>query len=150
VIEKTTTYSRSANQNPGTAQPDKAPFSDGSRFAPGPWVARPDPRENGEWEVVKPDDDKDFADEPWFIAGCFDDADGASAEANARLIAAAPDLHATARAYEAWEADVILNADWSGETPRLNQHQWDWLINIQGMRNAALAKALSPRSARHG
>lgn len=34
MIEKTTTYSRSANQNPGTAQPDKAPFSDGSGTEP--------------------------------------------------------------------------------------------------------------------
>lgn len=46
MIEKTTTYSRSANQNPGTAQPDKAPFSDGSGargrdgLSPIDWIKR--------------------------------------------------------------------------------------------------------------
>jgi hypothetical protein len=45
------------------------------------------------------------------------------------------------RAYEAWEADVILNADWSGDLPTLTQHQWDWLVDIQSKRNAALLPA---------
>jgi hypothetical protein len=84
-----------------TPHPEKAPFPDGS-FTPGPWVARPNPSGNGEWEVVKPDDDKDFADEPWFIAACFDDADGASAEANARLTAAAPDMFEALKAAKAF------------------------------------------------
>ena len=53
----------------------------------------------------------------------------------------AADLLAVARAYEAWEADVILNADWSGDTPRLTQAQWDELVRVQGLRNAAIAKA---------
>lgn len=43
--------------------------------------------------------------------------------------------------YEAWEADVILNADWSGETPRLTQEQWDRLVELQAARNAALLLA---------
>lgn len=47
------------------------------------------------------------------------------------------------RSYEAWEADVILNADWSRETPRLTQSQWDWLVDIQGKRNAAMVSRSS-------
>lgn len=46
---------------------------------------------------------------------------------------------AVLREYEAWEADVIMNADWSEETPRLKRAQWDWLVDIQGKRNAALS-----------
>jgi hypothetical protein len=63
------------------------------------------------------------------------------AEANARLIAAAPEGYQLALDYERWEADVILNADWSGETPRLRQDQWDRLIQLQEARNTFLAKA---------
>jgi hypothetical protein len=58
----------------------------------GPWVARPDERDNGEWEVVKRDRTKPNAEDPWFICACFDSADGHEAAANARLIAAAPEL----------------------------------------------------------
>ena len=43
--------------------------------------------------------------------------------------------------YEAWEADVILNADWSDALPKLTQEQWDRLIEIQTARNAALKGA---------
>lgn len=57
-------------------------------------------------------------------------------------------LLAVAKAYEAWEGDVILNADWGGpvgeyDTPILTQAQWDRLVEIQTMRNAALAHAAS-------
>jgi len=62
-------------------------------------------------------------------------------DANARLIAAAPDLYAVCCAYEAWEADVIMDADWRDSTPRLTQAQCDRLIEIQAMRNAAIARA---------
>lgn len=48
---------------------------------------------------------------------------------------------AVCRAYEAWEADLILNADWSNELPRMTQAQYDRLLEIQAMRNAALRKA---------
>lgn len=124
-----------SQQTQNTAQPDKAPFSDGSGFTPGPWVARPDPRENGEWEVIKPDDDKDFADEPWFIAGCFDDADGASAEANARLIAAAPEMF---KALDEVAAAFSEGVAWTEDQRKA----------YESVR-VALSKALS-RSARHG
>lgn len=45
---------------------------------------------------------------------------------------------AALEAYEAWEADVILNGDWSGETPALTQEQVDRLVAIQQLRNVAL------------
>lgn len=65
----------------------------------------------------------------------------AEMKANRSLIAAAPDLLAACRAWEAWEADIILNADWGNDTPRLTQEQWDRVIELQVMRNAAIAKA---------
>lgn len=57
------------------------------------------------------------------------------------MFSAAPDLVELASEYEAWEADVILNADWTHDTPHLTQSQWDEFLRIQGKRNAALAKA---------
>ena len=52
------------------------------------------------------------------------------------------------RAYEQWEADVILCGEcWApngmAETPRLTQALWNRLIEIQAMRNAALAASPS-------
>lgn len=55
-------------------------------------------------------------------------------EVNAALVAAL-------RAHEAWEGDIILNADWSVGTPRLTQEQIDAVIAVQEKRNAALAAA---------
>lgn len=51
------------------------------------------------------------------------------------------EIAAVLRAYEAWEADLILNADWRNETPRLTQAQYGRLMEIQAMRNATLGKA---------
>ncbi len=62
------------------------------QFTPGPWTAIPDARDNGEWEVVKHDDHKPNAEDPWYICGVYDAAEHADAADNARLIAAAPDL----------------------------------------------------------
>jgi len=56
------------------------------KHTPGPWVARP--YTESEWEVVK--NDPLCIDGVWYIADCHGDADGASSEANARLIAMAP------------------------------------------------------------
>lgn len=42
-------------------------------------------------------------------------------------------------AYEAWEADVLLNGDWSGDTPKLTQEQVDRMIEIQARRQRALS-----------
>ncbi|QRY69155.1 hypothetical protein JVX98_13100 [Ensifer sp. PDNC004] len=43
------------------------------------------------------------------------------------------------RGYEAWEADLILNGDWSDGCLRLSHEQHDALIELQTKRNAALA-----------
>lgn len=55
----------------------------------GPWVAI-DCGNDAEWDVVKPD--PTTIEGHWFVATCHDSADGGSAEDNARLTAAAPDL----------------------------------------------------------
>lgn len=47
-------------------------------------------------------------------------------------------LEQALRAHEAWEADIVLNADWSAATPRLTQKQMDDLNEIQNLRNSAL------------
>ena len=44
-------------------------------------------------------------------------------------------------AYEKWEADLLLNADWSHSTPVMTQQQFDRLVEIQTMRNSAVAQA---------
>jgi len=75
-------------------------------------------------------------------------AEVAEQEANARLIAAAPDLAEVARAYEQWEADLIASPEaWGGafpggerDLPKFTEALWDRLLEIQAMRNAALAK----------
>lgn len=43
--------------------------------------------------------------------------------------------------YEAWEADLVLHADWSAETPRLTQRQLDRMMKLQAARNMALRPA---------
>lgn len=74
------------------------------------------------------------------------DAD-AEGLANARLIAAAPALLAVAKAYEEWEAAMIMcQKAWAGgmaEFPTLTAELWDRLMAIQAMRNAAIRKAVS-------
>jgi len=55
------------------------------------WIPRlvdDDDRTGVEWEVVIPCGRED----PWFVALVYEDCDGRTAEANARLIASAPDL----------------------------------------------------------
>lgn len=61
----------------------------------GPWLARVSPND-GEWEVIKASSGPPSGD-PWFVCFCMDSADDGSAEGNARLIAAAPELLALAR-----------------------------------------------------
>jgi len=103
----------------------------------------------GPWRAEGPFD----ADEVWYgggfykiggPSGCYLSAgyeDASTPRANAALIAAAPELLDVALAYEQWEADVLECADWSFSTPRLTQSQCDRLVEIQTMRNAAIAKA---------
>lgn len=62
----------------------------------------------------------------------------AQAKAGAEFIA---ELVGVLEAYEAAEGDIILTAEWSDDTPRITQSQFDRLVEIQGMRNAALSRA---------
>lgn len=62
--------------------------------------------------------------------------------ANARLIAAAPEMQEVLEGYEKWEADLILtNKVWVGGNPVIIDELYDKMIELQTMRNAALAKA---------
>lgn len=61
------------------------------------------------------------------------------AEAVDALLEEIQSLRDVLRAYEAWEADLILNGDWSSATVRLKQEHHDRLIEIQAMRNTALS-----------
>ncbi len=64
------------------------------------------------------------------------------AAANARLIAAAPEMAEVLKEYEKWEAALILDDEaWPGAMPTLTYELYDWMIRLQGKRNAALAKA---------
>lgn len=65
------------------------------------------------------------------------------AEANANLIAAAPDLLEVALAYERWEADLLLDSKaWESGLPVFTQELYDSWMKLQAMRNAAKYKAL--------
>ena len=66
-----------------------------------------------------------------------------NSRADAYLIAAGPELLALAKAYEAWEADLILNNAWDNKDglPSLTPAQYAELLRLQAMRNAAIAKA---------
>jgi hypothetical protein len=75
-----------------------------------------------------------------------DDQDRDVANAVADLMVASPNLLALARAYEEWEADLILSDEaWApngmAPLPRLTQGLYDRLLEIQAMRNAAISKA---------
>ena len=56
------------------------------------------------------------------------------------------ELLAVAKAYEQWEADLIMSDEaWNGNSamlPTITQELWDRLIEIQTMRNRAVAAAL--------
>lgn len=69
-------------------------------------------------------------------------------EGDAREIARALNTHARlvelARAYEKWEADLIMsNEAWQtiGGLPKLTPPLWSRLLEIQTMRNSTLAEA---------
>ena len=64
--------------------------------------------------------------------------------ANARLIATAPELLAVAQRYEAWEANLVLHGRWEATgdgLPTLTEDLYDEMMELQALRNAAIAKA---------
>ena len=60
-----------------------------------------------------------------------------------RVKDAASDLLAVAKAYEAWEAKLIINNRWDGKDgmPTLTIAEYRELMDLQTARNAAIAKA---------
>jgi hypothetical protein len=54
------------------------------------------------------------------------------------------EMIAVLRAYEQWEAALVLTGDWRNEMPRLTQGLYDRMLEIQAMRNAILARAGAP------
>lgn len=114
---------------------------------------------NGPWRVIHPILDggslnvvqsRHTVTRQKVIARVEDCSRRADTEANARLISAAPQMAEVLKAYEKWEADVILcDEAWGGgmePLPTIPQHLWDRLVEIQGMRNAALTKARGEES----
>ncbi len=70
---------------------------------------------------------------------------GIDGVANARLIAAAPDLLALAQRYEAWEANLVAHGRWEATgdgLPTLTDGLYDELMELQALRNAAIEAAL--------
>lgn len=57
-----------------------------------------------------------------------------------RLRARADEMEAALDAWLLWEADLILNGDWSSGTLRLTQRQQDALTPLQEQRNTVLAR----------
>lgn len=69
-------------------------------------------------------------------------------EANARLVASAPELLDLALAFERWEGDLIMDSEaWRydngepRELPRITGDLWDRLLELQKTRNEVLEKA---------
>lgn len=67
--------------------------------------------------------------------------DPETAADNAALIAAIPGMVEALKAYEQWEADIIMERKcWDGPMPvQLTRDLYNRMIEIQGMRNAVLA-----------
>ena len=100
----------------------------------------------GPWQVTERDScgDNIFAG-PRRIANTYGSDSDPESKANAFLIAAATELFDLAKAYNEWEADIILNGDWGTDGmdpyPRLTESQYDRMLELQAMRNAAIHKA---------
>ena len=102
----------------------------------GPWIFYADlPSVEPNWHIVT------TANKLRVLANVHIEPGNQMDEANARLIAAAPELLAFAKAHEAWEAKVILEGDWSGEGVGLNAELHEGMFQLSILRNAAISKA---------
>ena len=115
----------------------------------GPWIdwaggecPIPDAKA-GDFEIRNHEGDEEGSDQPaiWWSSGAND------WWKNGRIIAyrvrlPADDLLRQAieavRAWQEWEADIIMNGDWSNSMPRLTQSQYDRMIEMQEPRRAVL------------
>ena len=69
--------------------------------------------------------------------------DGIIAEANVKLMAAAPDMYEVLKLYEEFESILLMDTEaWGTEDglPKFTQQLLDKWIEIQGKRNECLAK----------
>ena len=110
-----------------------------SKHTPGPWRAEISCDETGApqkcwWISAKGDVD---------IGETSGEKRSDEEAANARLIAAAPELYEACKEYEKWEAALILDDEvWAeGAMPRLTEELYDWMLRLQDMRIAAIEKA---------
>lgn len=110
-------------------------------FTPGPWEVIEEPvAQNGQEFVIL-----SIQGDGGALAGIHCHPEPTDEDrANARLIATAPELYAACIETERIIGDIVLNADWSGSTPRLTQEQCDAIANLGLMLSAAREKVASP------
>jgi len=117
-----------------------------TKYTPGPWTFSRDIW----WENTPGDQERHgglivwpAANEDLTIAEVNDFFDGDEGRANARLMAAAPELYEALKEYEKWETALILDDEvWAeGAMPRLTEELYDWMLRLQDMRIAAIEKA---------
>lgn len=107
-------------------------MSSEARHTPGPWEAQ---GTSGGWELFAWPDDGQVGD---FIGKIW--AGERNAEANARLIAAAPELLEVLKAWEQWEGALILEHR-ENLLESMSTELYDQLLELQVQRNDAIAKA---------
>ena len=123
----------------GSPTPSNATAEPAAAHTPGPWVCYADlPSTEPDWHIVT------TSNRLRVLANVHIEPGNKTDEANARLIAAAPELLALAKRYEAWEANLVLHGRWetTGDgLPTLTEDLYDEMMELQALRNAAIAKA---------
>ena len=118
-------------------------------FTPGPWhLRRRFPDGHNDHEYVVQHEGPGDAFQEVVVIPVGDEFQAPNQLADGRLMAAAPDMAEVLKAYEQWEADIFMDdRAWRGPDgeslsfPVLGGELYERLIEIQGMRNAVLAKA---------
>ena len=109
-----------------------------TKHTPGPWAVRPHWSDDSKLEVFPTRPDQDCTVGAWAeIAEVSEGGDGETAEANARLIAAAPDLLEACKRAE----EFIRNGIELGFIRMPNAGTLDPAHDTPGIIDAALAKA---------
>jgi hypothetical protein len=114
----------------------------GGAHTPGPWVVEHRSLVSHVYTEGGADDDLRLADVHQYGSATLPRQ---GREANARLIAAAPELLEFARAHEAWEAALIRHGRWeipgAEGLPALTDELYDAMMELQAKRNAVILKA---------